>query len=263
MAACGDHENTPVQTTPEPVAEETPKVAPGEAVGPADSKLRVYKAPQTDAFNTATLELTSRSEVVDGKSAFDFAVTNYELAAQTGDAETRGCANSAKGQHIHFILNNAPYKAHYGASFEESVNAGNNLLLAFLSRSYHESVKAPDAAVITSFQVGESTEGPQIDIDADPIMFYSRPKGTYKSSAGSKVLLDFYLRNATLSKDGHQVRATIDGESWMLNEWAAYFVEGFDVGTHTVRLELLDAAGNLVPGAFNDSGDREFTITAD
>ena len=263
FAACGENK-APATTLPETEeTQEAPKAVMGEATGPANSKLEVYKAPETDAFSDATLNLAKRGDVVDGRSSFEFDVANYELATQTSDAQTRGCANSAKGQHIHFILNNAPYKAHYSSSFDEAVQEGNNVLLAFLSRSYHESVKAPNAAVITSFQIGDSLDGPQIDLAKEEVLFYSRPKGTYKSSTGNKILLDFYLKNCTLNQQDRHVRATIDGETWVLNEWAAYFIEGLDVGVHTIRLELIDATGDLIPGAFNDSGNREFTITAD
>ena len=72
---------------------------------------------------------------------FGFEVTNYELGVQTEDATTRGIANSGKGQHIHFILNNGPYSAHYESVFSKSLNVGNYVMLAFLSRSYHESIK--------------------------------------------------------------------------------------------------------------------------
>jgi hypothetical protein len=30
-------------------------------------------------------------------------------------------ANSAKGQHIHFIVNNGPYSAHYSNNFEKEL----------------------------------------------------------------------------------------------------------------------------------------------
>jgi hypothetical protein len=105
--------------------------------------------------------------------------------------------------------------------------------------------------------------GPGIDIENDPILFYSRPKGTYKISDGKKILLDFYVKNVELSNTGYKVRATINDEVWVLTDWAAYFIEGLGVGTHTVHLELIDSTNTSVPGAFNDSGDREFTITAD
>ena len=76
------------------------------------------------------------------------------------------------------------------------------------------------------------------------------------------MLLDFYLLNTELSPTGNRVRATIDGETWIITKWDAYFIDGLELGKHTVRLELIDAAGNPVPGPFNDSGEREFDLLA-
>jgi hypothetical protein len=64
--------------------------------------------------------------------------------------------------------------------------------------------------------------------------------------------------NTDLGKDGYSVRATIDGEVWTINKWDAYFIEGLELGKHSVRLQLLDAKGDPAPGPFNDSGTREF-----
>ena len=236
----------------------------GPVTAPDNAKLNVYPAPETSEFPEAELTLTSMKPSDDGLRAdFSFDVIGFTLGEQTSDAPERGCANSAKGQHIHFILNNAPYKAHYEAEFGESISPGNNVLLAFLSRSYHESLKTSTAALVTSFTGDGSEEGPSIEMDKDMTLFYSRPKGSYKSSDGEKILLDFYLMNCALSQDGHQVRATINDETYFLKEWRPYFVEGLGVGTHTVRLELIDQDGNPVTGPFNDSGERDFTITAD
>ena len=63
-------------------------------------------------------------------------------------------ANSGKGQHIHFIENNGPYSAHYDNEVIKNNDNNNKIILAFLSRSYHESLKNPNAYVLT--QIGDS-----------------------------------------------------------------------------------------------------------
>ena len=82
-------------------------------------------------------------------------------------------------------------------------------------------------------------------------MFYSRPKGTYTGAATEKVMLDFFLLNTDISPSGNKVRATINGEEFMITEWAPYQIEGLPMGVTTVKLELLDASGNLVDSPFN------------
>lgn len=183
-----------------------------------------------------------------GAVSFDFDVDGYELGAQTADAEGKGLANSGKGQHIHLILNNGPYSAHYEPDFDKELEDGNYVMLAFLSRSYHESVKN-GSAVVSQFTVGEVDAEPA-DLTA-PHLFYSRPKGTYTGADIENVLLDFYPVNVELSPEGYKVRATINGEAFTLDTWQPYVIEGAEPGEMTVKLELLDAAGEVVPGPFN------------
>jgi hypothetical protein len=65
-------------------------------------------------------------------------------------------------------------------------------------------------------------------------------------------MLDFFLLNTTLSEDGNKVRATINGKEFMITEWAPQVIKGLPKGEVTVKLELLDASGNLIPGGFNE-----------
>ena len=215
---------------------------------------QVTLTPLTDSptFPEASLTMnapTEGSSVPDGSVSFDFSVAGYELGAQTSDAAGKGLANSGKGQHIHLILNNGPYSAHYEPTFDKELEAGHYVSLAFLSRSYHESVKNPDAAVISQFVVGDG-EHEMADF-TKPHMFYSRPKGEYKGPDTEKVLLDFYLLNCDLSEDGYKVKATINGEDFTITDWSAYTMEGLVIGDNTIRLELVDGDGNTVESPFN------------
>jgi hypothetical protein len=261
-AACGNPAPAPAPAPP-PAVKDTVALVPAprpDVVAPANAKLKLTVAPPATAFPDASLTFDT---LVPNKKSMDvqykFTVKGFDLKAQTPDAATRGCANSKDGQHIHFILNNQPYKAEYTAAFKEKADPGRNIALCFLSRSYHESLKNNASVVVREFNMpGKSKDSTALDLAKDPVLFYSRPKGDYKKLDGDKILLDFYLLNTDLDKAGQSVRATIDGEVWMLNKWQAYFIEGLELGKHTVRLELVDKDGNRVPGPFNDSGVREF-----
>ena len=93
-----------------------------------------------------------------------------------------------------------------------------------------------------------------------PHLFYSRPKGTYKGADTEKVMLDFYLMNTTLSPDGNKVKATINGNEFMIEEWAPHYIEGMPMGENTIKLELIDAEGNPIEGPFN-SVERTVTLS--
>lgn len=192
-------------------------------------------------ISTASITLGNENEY-----AFSFDVSDYELGAQTINNVESQLANSGKGQHIHFIVNNGPYSAHYTNNFKKKLNNENNVILAFLSRSYHESVKNPNAFILT--QIGEN----KIDLNNE-FLFYSRPKGKYKGKDTEKLLLDFYLINTTISPEGNKVKATINDTEFIITEWSPYYLQGLPKGEIKIKLELINHKGELVDSPFNPS----------
>lgn len=209
-------------------------------------------------FPGAKLELNGYDN-----GTFNFTVTNYELKAQTSDAPQKMCANSNEGQHIHLIVDNAPYAAKYEPSFTHEVADGQHYVLAFLSRSYHESIKTSDAhvAVKGQFAGGKMQESTPV---TEPMIFYSRPKGNYVGKANTdKIMLDFYLVNTTLSPNGNKVKVAVNGEDkFMLDEWKPIFIEGLPMGDNKIKLTLVDNEGKAVATPLNPV-ERVFTLKAD
>ncbi|QSS97398.1 hypothetical protein [Psychroflexus sp. ALD_RP9] len=191
-------------------------------------------------------------QVNPGENTFNFAVENYELGIQTPNAGDNGLANSAKGQHIHVIMDNKPYSAHYTTEVKKDIPEGDHVMLAFLSRSYHESVKNADAVVVKKITAGNPADSLKMNVDLSaPHLFYSRPKGTYKGEDVNKVLLDFYLVNTEISEDGNKVLATINGEEFTITEWQPYVMEGLPLGENTIELQLVDENNQPIDGPFN------------
>ena len=218
--------------------------------------------PVTDSpdFSQASLQMTAPKDVEQsGEIAFRYEVKNYQLGNQTPDADTKKCANSAQGQHIHLIIDNEPYIALYQPTHEVQLKEGNHLVLSFLSRSYHESLKHKNAYVLKPLQVGKGSTDERVDMKA-PMLFYSRPKGEYTGEDTERVLLDFYLVNTNLAKDGNRVRAVINGKEFMLDRWVPYMIEGLPMGENTIQLELIDKNGKIIPGPYN-SVTRKITLS--
>ena len=207
-------------------------------------KISLTKLQGSPDYDKAKLTLKSFNE---STNEFNFEVDNYELGIQTENEFNFKLANSAKGQHIHFIVNNDPYSAHYTNKFQKKLKDGNKVILAFLSRSHHESVKNPNAYVFT--QIGERDK---IDLEKQ-FLFYSRPKGTYTGEDTERLLLDFYLVNTTISSDGNKVRVTIQDSEFLVDEWAPYIIEGLPKGEISIKLELLNFNGELIETPFNPS----------
>ena len=179
---------------------------------------------------------------------FNFTVSGskYKLGAQTPDASQKMCANSGKGQHIHLLIDTKPYSAQYEATFEHEVTNGTHNLLAFLSRSYHESIKTDAARIAQSVTVVDGSITDSEDI-TEPMLFYSRPKGTYVGDDTKKIMVDFYPLNADIGKD-YKIKLQINGEVTMLDKWQPYFVENLPLGQNTIGIALVYPDGSSVPG---------------
>lgn len=220
--------------------------------------IKIYPKEDVEEFPSATLKLNNELKPnADGSVDFDFAVSNYELGKQTTEARMN-LANSDKGQHIHLIVDNGPYSAHYEPGFSKDFEDGPHYGIAFLSRSYHESVKNNEAAVVFNFNVN-SAEDEAYDME-EQLLFYSRPKGTYSGAGAEKVLFDFYLVNTDIDSDGNSVIATVnDSLKFEFDDWRPYIIEGLPKGENTIKIQLVDATGGDVNPAMNET-TRSFTI---
>ena len=210
-------------------------------------RITISKVIGSPQFSKAKLSLSDSIYNDNGNYFFSFNIDEYSLGEQTQKDFDYKLANSDKGQHIHLIINNGPYFAKYSNKFNQKIEKENNVILAFLSRSYHESIKNPNAYLLT--KTGDNNK---IDLNGE-FIFYSRPKGTYEGEATKKLLLDFYLINTNLSSKGNKVRATINDTEFIIDEWVSYYIEGLPKGEVSVKLELSNSEGTLIPTPYNPS----------
>ncbi len=230
--------------------------------------ITITKVGSSPEFKNATLKLDNVTTESAGNGSskvnFKFKVENYQLTAQTADMATKGCNNSDKGQHIHFILDNSPYKALYEPQNEVVLNNNTeHYLLCFLSRSYHEALKNKEAAVLVHFKIDENGKYQVLSATKSPMVFYSRPKGEYYGKDVDQLLLDFYLYNCKLSNKGYKLAAHITNPdngvdtTAILTSWDSYFIKGLGYGKCKIELSLLDKKGKPVGGT-NTVVTREF-----
>ena len=201
------------------------------------------------------------------------------------------------GNHIHVILDNQPYEAYYNLNQEfelRNVADGEHTLRVFPSRPWHESYKSSGAFQMVKFTVrnggadaakpattnsgqtmansnaAAAPEGKDVQksnagaVDAaKPLLTYSRPKGEYKGADADAIMIDFWLSNAKLQGDGgeYRVRYAVDGgEAKYIDKWAPIWLSGWTNGKHSVKVELVDKAGNVVDNGGYNSTTREITV---
>lgn len=229
-----------------------------------EKTIKIAPVEQSPAFPDAQLAIKNVSTEMLGtdsvKVTIDYDVKNYELKKQTDAAVAGACNNSKDGQHIHFILNNKPYTALYKPthSFNLPINS-EHYVMSFLSRSYHESLKNKEAGVLLHFKVDEKGKYQELAKPSTPMIFYSRPKGDYVGKDTENVLLDFYVYNTILAADGNKVKATINGNAFVIDNWVPHFIHNAPMGSMKVKLELIDKDGNNI-GGDNTTIDRDVTL---
>ena len=214
-----------------------------DAIETKEVKYPISKFPSSPQFPSAKIEDMSYK---DGTFAFEISGDDYTLGEQTTDASTKMCANSGKGQHIHLIIDELPYAAKYVADFDHKIGNGEHNLLAFLSRSYHESIKTPGAAVAARVTVQDGTITASEDI-IEPTIFYSRPKGTYIGDDTKKIMVDFYPVNADIGGD-HRIKLQVNGEVTLLDKWEPHFIENLPYGENTIGIAIVYDDGTEVEG---------------
>jgi hypothetical protein len=256
-------ENNTAQKTAENVSQANGETT--QAMGNVMEKdgLRIYSFNDSPKFAEAAMRLLEPAPgamVEPGPVAFNYEITNFQLTKMSGTHHMEEMANSMQGQHIHNIVDNEPYTAHYETKFTKDIKEGNHVVLSFLSRSYHESLKHKSAYDLRTITVGRPKTGNTFDVKGQH-MFYSRPKGEYVGKDTQKIMLDFYLVNTTLSPEGNKVRATINGTEFTLDHWLPYTIEGLPMGENKIKLELVDNAGTVIPGPYN-TVERTITLKA-
>jgi hypothetical protein len=98
---------------------------------------------------------------------------------------------------------------------------------------------------------------------AKPLLTYSRPKGEYKGADSEAIMIDFWLSNAKLQADGgeYRVRYSVDGgEAKFIDKWEPIWLAGWTAGSHKLKLELTDRAGNPVDNGGYNTTERTITV---
>ena len=287
VAACGGSEPPPAAPPPPLASAEAPAPPPPAATPAAETPAAPAPALPEVAFGpltpsdapkkmpkvTISAPTAEQSVAADKAKDFDVKVNVKDWDTQLG------------GPHVHLILDNKPYKPVYDPKkpmkLSDSVGAGEeiaegeHLLVAFPSRMNHESVKGQGALAMVHFWVGK--KGKSEWKAKEPMLVYSRPKGTYNASKAEHVIVDWYLANAELGDAKDSIKATVkgpglddSGRSLTIKEWKPYVLENLRNGEYTIlaraagqgrqgragRLELDDAHNRDQPRCAGGSAPR-------
>ena len=223
------------------------EVSPPEAIQKLRQALEIYQ-PQITILNPLPDEVLQDIDV-----SVQFQVKDFPIFKD---------AKLGVGPHLQVLLDNQPYAAVYDINQTltlSELEPGTHTLRVFAARPWEESFKNEGAFAQTTFHVLTKTEDNKPDRTL-PLLTYNSPQGTY---GAEPILLDFYLTNAPLHQAAQansqdeildwKIRATVNGESFAIDQWQPIYLKGFKPGKNWVQLELIDEGGNIVKNAFNNT----------
>lgn len=136
-----------------------------------------------------------------------------------------------------------------------NVQDGMHVLRVFPVTSYGTTIKKKSAFDAHAFYVKKKLGNEVSQKLSAPFITYNQPRGEIVTeNKSTPVVLDFYVSNCALSKDGYKVKISIDGEhTYTSTEWNALLVNGLDCGSHTVEIQLVDSDDKNVEGVFSQA----------
>ena len=151
------------------------------------------------------------------------------------------------GPHLDLILDNEFYGDIYDLEpiVLKDLKPGTHTLRVLAQTPWHESYKNEGAFAQTTFHVLTETNENNPDSEL-PLLIYNQPNGVYSAEP---ILLDFYLTN--VDAEDWLVKATINDESFTLDEWQPIYLKGLKEGNNLVKIELLDRNGQTIDNTFN------------
>ncbi len=239
-------QETPPEKAPQPGAEKAQPSHTSSIPATMNQMLVDEKVPDVslEIVSPKEDEVLSSGDKVEAR----FKVKNYRMGKEIG-------------QHIHVIVDNNPYIAHYDADKPlvlKNLAPGTHTLRVFPARHYHLSLKKGDVFKTRIFHVQQKTKDFGFD-PTKPFVTYSRPKGTYSMQAGKDLLLDFYVSNATLGKDAKVIYG-VDGKETTLTEWKPVILDPLQPGQHKITLKLVDMNGKLIENGGYNNTTRTITV---
>jgi hypothetical protein len=239
---------------------------------PNPNEIRVVPVdPTPEPFEIkTTIEFPKEGKILTSqKASCQVRLEGYPLGTDSEFPRAKEIWNDPKGQGLHICIDSQPYFEMNEALidalddvqeyYDQTVNfdipfdlqPGMHVMRVFPVRSFNEGLKGSGCFAARIFYYRDKKDNLSFD-PSKPYLTFNEPQGEYDFGP-DPLLLDFYITNCELSKDGYKVRLTIDSDNQrVLTQWAPYYIYGLTKGKHIIRLELIDAQNKLVPGVFND-----------
>ena len=205
-------------------------------------------------------QYTPQVKIVSPQAEKTLAQTDISIQLEVKDLPIFQSEKLRLGNHLNLILDNEPYQQIYNLDNPvtlKNLTPGTHTVRVFAVRPWGESFKNEGAYAQTTFNVLTETNDNRTESNL-PLLTYNNPTGIY---GAEPLMLDFYLTNTPLhaiaqndpSLKDWRIRATVNGVSFLLENWQPIYLTGFKQGENWIQLELVDEAGNDLENAFNNT----------
>lgn len=207
----------------------------------------VYNIPP---FSDVEVRLDTTSQKFNlGLNQIEYLTTYFNIGETTVDEKEHDIQKSGGGQYLGVLSSVKGFKKEYTPTIQADLETGDNYFMCFLSRSYDISLKNPKASFL--FKIKADPKGCITESNlTDTAFALLSPKGTYAGNFTNKILIDFYLKNISLSKGGNFAVLTIDNTKFKVFKWTPFYLEGLKLGKHTIKLEVFTKDGKKVNSIF-------------
>ena len=226
----------------------------------SDTKLAEITPPQTIKELNSSLKYLPEVEIVAPQAEQTFNRTDIEVRLNVENLPIFKDDTLQLGNHLNLVVDNEPLQPIYSIQepiIIKNLSPGTHTIRVFAVRPWGEGFKNEKAYAQTTFNVLTETNDNRPEPGV-PLLTYNSPTGTY---GAEPLLLDFYLTNAPLHaiaqnnpnlKDW-RIKATVNGTSFILEDWQPIYLTGLEPGENWVQLELVDETGNSIENAFNNT----------
>ena len=225
----------------------------------SDTKLAEITPPQTIKELNSSLKYLPEVEIVAPKAEQTFNRTDIEVRLNVENLPIFKDDTLQLGNHLNLVVDNEALQPIYSIQepiIIKNLSPGTHTIRVFAVRPWGESFKNEKAYAQTTFNVLTETNDNRPEPGV-PLLTYNSPTG----NATEPLLLDFYLTNAPLHaiaqnnpnlKDW-RIKATVNGTSFILEDWQPIYLTGLEPGENWIQLELVDETGNSIENAFNNT----------
>lgn len=229
----------------------------------SQQKLSETAPPKTiRQLETSLAKLSPKVSIIEPQNDRVFKTTDVNVRLQVENLPLFKDRRWSIGPYLQLIVDNEPYKPIYNLDEPivlEDLSPGTHTIRVFASRPWQESFKNEEAYARSTFHILTETQNNKPSVDL-PLITYNSPTGNYSAEP---IMLDFYLANAPLHSVARKnpdddiqdwrIRITVNGESFILEDWQSIYLKGFKPGKNWVHLELIDDRGKVIENVYNDT----------